>query len=76
MKTEPTKVTTVLIEVDEMPVTIHCYGDDPMHWSIGIDEDDSIICLQRFRLIEKEVTGVINAMAAVIASINSPKNQE
>ena len=45
MKTEPTKVTTVLIEVDEMPVTIHCYGDDPMHWSIGIDEDDSIICI-------------------------------
>ena len=74
MKTEPTKVTTVLIEVDEMPVTIHCYGDDPMHWSIGIDEDDSIISLQRFRLIEKEVSSVINAMAAVIASINS--NQE
>jgi hypothetical protein len=74
MKTEPTRVTTVLIEVDEMPVTIHCYGDDPMHWSIGIDEDDSIISLQRFRLIEKEATSVINAMAAVIASINS--NQE
>jgi hypothetical protein len=74
MKTEPTRVTTVLIEVDEMHITIHCYGDDPMHWSIGMDEDESIICLQRFRLIEKEVTRVINAMAAVIASINS--NQE
>ena len=76
MKTEPNKVTTVLIEVDEMPITIHCYGDDPMHWSIGIDEDDSIICIQRFRLIEKEVTEVINAMAATIRDINSPKNQE
>ena len=76
MKTEPTRVTTVLIEVDEIPVTIHCIGNDPMHWAIGIDEDDSIICLQRFRLIEKEVTGVIDAMAATIRDINSPKGQE
>ena len=74
MKTEPTRVTTVLIEVDETPITIYCHCDDPMHWSIGIDEDDSVISLQRFRLIEKEVSSVINAMAAVIASINS--NQE